>query len=96
MEPVPPHSSPEERTRLVRKAEILYGKACGTGGRTCAESFAAHQLRLGRVEVVRDLLRFLDGRIATLRVHDPDGRLPTTEAMAARIRRRLEGGAANG
>jgi hypothetical protein len=46
-------------------------------------------LRLGRVEVARDLLRFLDDRIAALRRDDPDGRLPTTEALAARIRRLL-------
>jgi hypothetical protein len=46
-------------------------------------------LGLGRVEVVRDLLRFLDDRIAALRRRDPNGLLPTTEALATRIRRRL-------
>ena len=55
------------------------------GGRgTCAESFAVHQLRLGRVEVAHDLLRFLDDRIAALRREDPDGLLPTTEMLADR------------
>jgi hypothetical protein len=83
--------SPEERARLARKGEILYSKTCGTSGRgTCAESFALHQLRLGRVEVARDLLRFLDGRIAALRSDDPDGLLPMTEVLAARIRQHLE------
>jgi hypothetical protein len=83
--------SPDERARLARKGEILYAKSCGAGGRgTCAESFASHQLRLGRVEVVRDLLRFLEGRIAALRRSDPDGLLPATQALAARILRRLD------
>lgn len=95
MDPVPSELSPEERARLARKGEILYGKSCGPGGSggsgTCAESFAVHQLRLGRVEVARDLLRFLDGRIAALRSDDPEGMLPTTEALSARIRRHLEG-----
>jgi hypothetical protein len=87
---VPSELSSEERARLARKGEILYGKSCGTGGGgTCAESFVAHQLRLGRVEVARDLLRFLDDRIAALRRDDPNGLLPTTEALATRIRRRL-------
>jgi hypothetical protein len=97
MDPPPTELSPEERARLARKGEILYGKSCGpNGGSTCAESFVAHQLRLGRVEVARDLLRFLDGRIAALRGDDPDGRLSTTEALAARIRRRLDDEAAKG
>lgn len=88
---IPSDLSPEERSRLARKGEILYGKSCGPGGPgDCAESFAVHQLRLGRLEVVDDLLRFLDDRIDALRSADPDGRLPATEALAARIRRHLE------
>ena len=73
MGPVPSGLSPRERDRLARKGELLYGKSCGTGGRgACAESFAVHQLRLGRVEVVDDLLRFLDVRIdALLRGRSP-------------------------
>ncbi len=91
MDPIDSHLSPEERARLARKGEILYGKSCGPSGRgTCAESFAVHQLRLGRVEVARDLLRFLDGRIAALRREDPDGLLPMTESLAARISQYLE------
>jgi hypothetical protein len=87
----PSELSPEERRRLARKGEILYGKSCGADGRgTCAESFALHQLRLGRAEVARDLLRFLDGRIAALRSDDPSELLPATEALAACIRRRLD------
>lgn len=90
MESMPSDLSPERRARLARKGEILYAKSCGPGGRgDCAESFAEHQLRLGRVAVVQDLLRFLDGRIESLRSADPEGRLPATEALAARIRRRL-------
>ena len=78
--------------RLARKGEILYGKSCGTGGRgTCTESFAVHQLRLGHVEVARDLLRFLrrpDRRAS-------DGRIPTDSCRRPRrwphrIRRHLE------
>jgi hypothetical protein len=93
MDPMDSHLSPEERARLARKGEILYGKSCGTSGRgTCAESFAVHQLRLGHIEVARDLLQFLDERIAVLRSDDPDGLLPMTEVLAARIRRHLGDG----
>jgi hypothetical protein len=93
---VPSELSSEERARLARKGEILYGKSCGTrGGGTCAESFVAHHLRLGRVEVARDLLRFLDARIAALRREDADGLLTMTEALAARIRRQLGDDASN-
>jgi hypothetical protein len=81
--------SPEHRTRLARKGQILYDKFCGEGG-TCAEQFALHQLRLGNREVVEDLLRFLEGRIAALRTHDPEGLLPMTESLAERIRRHWE------
>lgn len=87
MDLMPPELTPDERARLARKGEILYAKSCGArGDGTCAESFIAHQLRLGRDAVARDLLRFLDGRIAALRLDDPDGLLPTTEALAARVR----------
>ena len=87
----PSELTSEERARLARKGEILYGKSCGAGDRgTCAESFIVHQLRLGRVEVARDLLEFLDDRIAALRRDDPDGLLPATEGLAARIRRLLD------
>jgi hypothetical protein len=92
MDPVHSELSPEERARLARKGQILYGKSCGMGGRgACAESFAVHQLRLGRVDVARDLLGFLDGRIAALLEDDPDGLLSVTESLAARIRRHLGG-----
>ena len=90
MDPVDPNLSPEHRARLARKGEILYAKSCGAGGQgTCAESFALHQLRIGNVEVVRDLLRFLDAQLAALRVRDHDGLLAMTEGLAARIRRNL-------
>jgi hypothetical protein len=91
MDHVPSELSPEERARLARKGEILYGKSCGRNGQaTCAESFAVHQLRLGHVEVARDFLCFLDGRINALRAADPDGLLLATEALAARIREHLD------
>ena len=91
MDSMPTELPTAERDRLARKGEILYGKSCGPGGRgACAESFAAHQLRLGRIEVVHDLLRFLDRRLDELRSADPDQRLPATEALASRIRRHLE------
>jgi hypothetical protein len=87
---MPLELSPGERARLARKGEALYAKSCGPGGRgDCAESFAVHQLGLGHIEAVHDLLRFLDDRINSLRSADPDGRLPATEALAARIRRHL-------
>ncbi|MGP0068586.1 MAG: hypothetical protein ACLQGP_33925 [Isosphaeraceae bacterium] len=83
--------SPEQRARLARKGQLLYGKSCGTGGRgTCAESFAIHQRRLGHVVVVRDLLAFLSCRIEALRADDPDGLLPMTESLAGEIRKHLE------
>jgi hypothetical protein len=83
--------SPERRAFLGRKGQILYGKSCGPGGRgTCAESFALHQLRLGNTEVVRDLLEFLDSQVAALQADDPDGLLPMTESLAARIRQQME------
>lgn len=94
MDSIPPELSPEERARLARKGEMLYGKSCEAGG--CAESFAMHQLRLGHVDVVDDLLRFLDGRIEVLRSSDPGGRLPGAEALAARIRRHREARGAGG
>jgi hypothetical protein len=83
--------SPERRALLARKSQILYEKQCGAGGETtCAESFAVHQVRLGNVVVVHDLLDFLNERIDTLRWHDPEGLLAMTEALAARISRHLE------
>jgi hypothetical protein len=91
MDLAPSELSPEERARLARKGETLYEKNCGTGGRgACEESFAVHHLRAGGLEVVHDLLRFLDGRLDALRMDDPDGLLPATEALASRIRRHLE------
>lgn len=92
-EPLPVASglSSEERARLVDKARRLYHKSCGNhGGVSCLESFAAHQLRLGRVEVVDDVLRFLDGQMTSLLIEDPQGLLPATEMLEARIGRYLD------
>ena len=83
--------SPERRAVLALKAQLLYEKHCGARGEgTCAESFALYQLRQGNVAVVRDLLAFLHNRINALRLRDPEGVLPTTEALAARIGQHLE------
>ncbi len=82
--------SAAELARLARKGQILCEKSCGRNGLgTCAESFVVHQWRLGRFEVARDVLQYLDVRIAALREVDPDARLPATQALAERIRRRL-------
>jgi hypothetical protein len=90
MTPVDSHLCPEDRARLARKGEILYAKSCGVGQGTCAESFAIHQLRLGNVEVVHDLLRFL---VSQLDTSSPDvSRLVRTATLIARIRRHLEDG----
>ena len=85
--------SPERRARLARKGEILYAKSCKVGGRGgCAEGFAIHQIRLGNEEVVRDFLRFLEGRLADLERDDPEGLREMTEGLIARIRGRRRGG----
>jgi hypothetical protein len=86
-----PELPAEHRALLARKGRILYVKSCGTGGRgACAASFARYQLRLGNVVVVHDLLQFLDSQVDALRADDPEGLLPMTEALAAKIRRHLE------
>ncbi len=83
--------SPDRRARLARKGQILYGKSCGARGPgNCALSFALHQLRLGNVAVVRDLLHFLDTRLETLQNNDPEGLMPMTETLITQIRRDLE------
>ncbi len=83
--------SAERRAGSLAKGRSLYGKCRGGSGRgTCAESFARYQLRLGNVEVVRDLLEFLNGQLATLRAHDPEELLPMTESLAGEIRQHLE------
>jgi hypothetical protein len=89
---VPSELTPERRRLLARKGRILYGKACSPSGRgSCAESFVLRQLELGHLEVVRDLLQFLESQLDVLRTNDPDGLLSVTETLARRIRRRLLG-----
>jgi hypothetical protein len=91
MSPARTELSPERRALLARKGQVLYGKSCGTPGRgACALSFALHQLRLGHLDVVRDLLQFLESQLGMLRVHDPDLLMPMTEALVTRIRGELE------
>ena len=83
--------TPQQRARLAEKGRILYRKSCGASDKkTCAESFAIYHIRLGEPEVARDLLAFLETEAESLRLADPDGRLGTTEQIAARIRRSLE------
>ena len=82
--------TPERRAMLSLKGRLLYGKYCGTRGRgICAEGFAAYHLGRGEVEVVDDFLAFLETQVAALRVADPQGRLGMTEALLARVRRRV-------
>ena len=77
----------ERRARLARKGEVLYAKSCGRGGRGgCVEGFATHQLRLGNEQVVRDLLRFLEGRLALLGGDDPEGLKERTGDLIGRVR----------
>ena len=88
--------TPERRARLAAKGRLLYFKFCGTAGRgVCAEGFALYHIWRGEAAVAADLLAFLDARVATLRAHDPDGRLDLTERLAARVRRRLREEAAD-
>ena len=61
-----PPLTPELRARLAEKGRILYRKACGIGGGgSCVEGFVDHQLRMGRTEVVNDLLGFLESQPST-------------------------------
>jgi hypothetical protein len=83
--------SPQRRAALARKGQILYVKSCGTrGGASCCESFAVHQLRLGNVVVVQELLQFLESELGRLRSHDPGGLIPRTEALVLRLRGHLQ------
>jgi hypothetical protein len=83
--------TPEHRALLARKGELLYAKSCGTKGRGgCAEGFAIHQLRIGNEAVVRDFLRFLEGRLAQLRCDDPERLREMTERLIAGICTHLE------
>jgi hypothetical protein len=87
-----PDPDAERRARLAWKGEILYAKSCGTRGRGgCVEGFVLHQLRVGNVEVVRDFLRFLEGRLVLLERDDPEGLKEMTENLIRRIRGHLEG-----
>jgi len=91
MSPAQSELSPERRALLAKKGQILYGKSCGASGRgSCALSFALHQLRLGNLDVVHDLLYFLEGELGMLKVHDPDDLRPMTESLVTRIRAHLE------
>jgi hypothetical protein len=87
MPPVDSSFPPRQRARLAEKGRILYGKACGkNGGNSCLEGFALHHLRRGELEIVSDLLGFLEKTAEALRVADPDGRLEQTKELADWIR----------
>jgi hypothetical protein len=92
MEPVDNRITARRRARLAEKGRVLYHKSCGAigGKKSCAESFALHHIGRGEREVARDLLEFLESEAEALRLDDPDGRLPPTEELAARIRRHLD------
>ena len=82
---------------LAAKGERLYGKYCGTDGRgICAESFALYHIGVGEPAVAADLLDYLRGRLAELLHDDPQGRLPMTRGLVARIDRHLTDAAARG
>jgi hypothetical protein len=86
----PESEPPDRRASLAAKARLLYARGCAPldeGG--CLEGFAHYHLERGELDVVRDLLEFLDGQVALLRAHDPAGRLARTEALAARVREAL-------
>ena len=90
MESVDLGISPEQCARLAEKGRLLYGKFCGTDGRgICAESFALFHIWRGESEIARDLLAFLEEKCASLREHDPEGRLALTEELTERVRRAL-------
>jgi hypothetical protein len=73
---------PERRAFLAIKGQRLYGKYCGTKGRgICAESFAEYHIWRGEYSVARDLLVYLNGRVACLR---------QTEMMTAEIASQLD------
>ena len=79
--------SVEKRALLRRKGEILYGKSCGIeGDGLCAESFARFQLKLGHVEVIDDLIAYLERQVALLERDDPHQRLSMTMSLLDRIR----------
>lgn len=82
----------ERRERLARKGEILYAKSCGAKGRGgCVEGFVVHQIRVGNDEAARDLLGFLEGRLAALARDDSEGLREGTAGLIARVRGLLEG-----
>ena len=81
----------ELRARLARKGKILFEKFCGTNGRgICAESFALYHIWRGEGQVARDFLTYLDARIESLKLSDPDDRIEHARELASRIRDHIE------
>lgn len=82
--------TPERRAMLAHKAQRLYGKFCGTGGRgICAESFAVYHIGRGEAVVAEDLVAYLDEVVMELEQHDPHHRLAATRGLASRVRRHI-------
>jgi hypothetical protein len=82
--------SPRRRARLAQKGRVLYRKSCNPSGKkTCAEGFALHHIGRGEVEVVRDLLAFLEAEAEVLRRNDPELRLAQTKNLIDRVRHHL-------
>lgn len=92
MADTPDELTPHRSEVLARKGRTLYGKYCGTSGRsTCAESFACYHLGRGQSLVAVDLLGWLRERVEALRRDDPDNRLAMTEGLVGRIEGHLRG-----
>jgi len=79
-------ADPRRLRMLAEKGRRLFARACD--GASCAEGFAAHHLRCGDHDVVRDFIAFLEAELERLRGTDP-GRAEVTRALVERIRARL-------
>lgn len=82
--------TPERRVMLAHKAQRLYGKFCGTGGRgICVESFAVYHIGRGETVVAEDLVAYLDEVVMELEQYDPHNRLAATRGLVARVCRHI-------
>jgi hypothetical protein len=84
-------SNLDRRSPSADKVKVLFDKFCGAGGRgSCLEGFAIHQLRLGNLDAVRDLIRFLETRIDDHLIEDPEAGAPATIELLRRVREHFE------
>jgi hypothetical protein len=82
--------TPERRTALARKGEWLYARQCAkAGGVSCIEGFVEHQIRLGRIGVVSDLLELLRGRLNAPQTAEDGDLRAKTKALIDRLETRL-------